>query len=193
MKHRSLSIAFILLFVDCTVALAQWTIIDDAYLTKPVHDALVNAMADRFKTLGPKAGFSLSETTGLAAAIRTGPLHTLSIASAGEQGKLVIATPNGRVPITTPEKESAIRSAYSISSYESLFQKYATVHLSVSPIPPRDYKVIINGEDCPATEKSIYRVPPGVTTVNVTRVGKVPCAWAGAVLSGTEQTVECKL
>ena len=79
------------------------------------------------------------------------------------------------------------------ASYVSFIERYATVRLDVTPIPPRDYKVVINGEDCPATERAVYRVVPGAVAVEVTRIGKPACNWSGSIASGREQLVNCAL
>src|SRR5262245_59999176 len=41
--------------------------------------------------------------------------------------------------------------------------RFPTIYLIVQPIPPRDYSISINGENCPATERSLYKVPAGPT------------------------------
>jgi hypothetical protein len=69
--------------------------------------------------------------------------------------------------------------------------RFPTIHLIVQPIPPRDYSISINGEDCPATERSLYKVPVGPTTVRVERSGKAPCLWSGTMMDNRTQDVSC--
>ena len=74
-----------------------------------------------------------------------------------------------------------------------LLQSYPTVHVVVDPVPPRDYKVSINGDDCPPTEKGVYKVPSGNVQVSVTRPNKTPCSWTGNLSDGREQLIQCSL
>jgi hypothetical protein len=45
--------------------------------------------------------------------------------------------------------------------------RFRTIRLIVQPTPPRDYTILISGEDCLATERSLYKVPDGFVTVRV--------------------------
>jgi hypothetical protein len=51
--------------------------------------------------------------------------------------------------------------------------------------------VAINGEDCPATERGLYKVPAGPVMVRVVRTGKPPCVWNGNLEEGRTQEVPC--
>ena len=70
-------------------------------------------------------------------------------------------------------------------------EKFPTIRLIVQPAPPRDYSVAINGEECPATERSLYKVPYGAVEVRVVRSGKPPCVWTGRLMDGRTQEVPC--
>lgn len=69
----------------------------------------------------------------------------------------------------------------------------ANIRVKVRPAPPRDYVVTINGRPYPASERSIYAIPPGVVQVSVTRKGKPPCHWAGAVTAESDKILDCRL
>jgi hypothetical protein len=70
-------------------------------------------------------------------------------------------------------------------------ERFPTIHLVVQPAPPRDYSVAINGEDCPATERGLYKVPFGSVEVRVVRTGRPPCVWSGKLVDGRTQEVSC--
>jgi len=70
-------------------------------------------------------------------------------------------------------------------------ERFPTIHLSVQPVPPRDYNVTINGEDCPSTERGLYKVPFGHVEVRVERTGKPLCQWNGQLTDGRTQEVAC--
>jgi len=81
----------------------------------------------------------------------------------------------------------------SVQSATAFFEKYSTIKLIVNPAPPRDYKVIVNGEECPATEAGTYKVMPGESVVNATRPSKPQCEWHGPIAPGAVQEVNCSL
>lgn len=80
-----------------------------------------------------------------------------------------------------------------LGSLLTVLQQFAAVQLAVTPAPPRDYTVKINGEDVQATEQGLYRVSPGNVTVIVTRAAKRPCNWRGQIGAGKQQVVSCAL
>jgi hypothetical protein len=70
-------------------------------------------------------------------------------------------------------------------------ERFPTIRLVVEPTPPRDYIVSINGEDCPPTERGLYKVPIGATNVRVERSGRAPCLWSGTLVDSRTQEVLC--
>ena len=70
-------------------------------------------------------------------------------------------------------------------------ERFPTIRLVVQPTPPRDYRVSINGEDCPPTERGLYKVPIGATNVRVERSGKASCLWSGTLVDSRTQEVLC--
>ena len=81
----------------------------------------------------------------------------------------------------------------SIQHATGLLERFSTIKLTVKPAPPRDYKVIVNGEECPATEAGIYKVMAGVSVINATRPDKPKCEWHGSIAPGGVQEVNCQL
>jgi hypothetical protein len=71
-------------------------------------------------------------------------------------------------------------------------QTFPTIILNIKPVPPTDYVVKINSDDCDfSLRKNMYRVPPGNAVVIVTRPGAKACRWEGSLQSGSHQTVDC--
>ena len=72
-------------------------------------------------------------------------------------------------------------------------EKFSTIKLEVQPAPPRDYKVVVNGEECPATEEGVYKVLPGDSSINVSRPNLPVCQWRGPLTAGQTRVVNCRL
>jgi len=104
----------------------------------------------------------------------------------------------GNYPTATEKKAyKAERKAYKAEkkAYYAAFsflQKFPTVRLTVRPVPPIDYTVTINGQDCPP-DVGLYKVHVGIVEVRVVRTGKPPCAWKGTLSEGQTQAVACHL
>lgn len=190
MRPKAFCLLSVMLATYSNAAAAQS---QETYLTKAVRSALAAEMAEKIAAVASKVGFDATETTALAAGARDGSLK-LSTRPEFNQvaGGVVAETSVGRVQFSSTFQLDAILRALSASSYDSFLHEFPTIRLEVKPTPPRDYKVVINGEDCPATESGLYRVPPGDTTVNVTRADKPACTWSGQIQSGKEQLVSCQ-
>lgn len=169
---------------------------DGAYLTIPVRKAVAQARANEFARAASSVGFTPKETRFVAEAIREGKLSTTVVAGATQTASVstqTFKTPQGDVKTNTRQQVALITAGMQTIADSSFFETYATVHITVVPAPPRDYKIVINGEDSPPTEKSIYKVLPGKTTVSVSRASKQPCAWTGRIASGKKAEVKCSL
>lgn len=162
-----------------------------AFITAPVAKELGQARASEFIKAASSAGFTTRETRLIARGLRDAKIAVVDTsASAWRQ---TFETPHGSVTVSTIEQAGLIRRAMGYLPYSDLFDHYATIRLAVTPARPRDYKVMINGEKCPTTDKATYLVPPGKASVTITRPGKPPCYWAGTAEGKKEQTVECGL
>jgi hypothetical protein len=162
-----------------------------AFITAPVAKDLGQARAAEFIKAASSAGFTSKETRLVARGLRDATIAVVDLsASAWRQ---TFKTPHGSVTVSTIEQAGLIRRAMGYLPYSDFFDHYATIRVIVSPAPPRDYKVTINGEHCPTTDKATYLVRPGKASVTVTLTGKPLCAWAGTVSVTTEQAVECSL
>lgn len=72
-----------------------------------------------------------------------------------------------------------------------LLRRFPVLHIIVTPVPPRDYTIKINGETQPVTDQSRYVVQNGMTIVTVQRVGIPPCTWREQV--DTDKEISCAL
>ena len=72
-----------------------------------------------------------------------------------------------------------------------ILDELPVIHIIVTPTPPLDYVVQINGHRYDATERSEYGVERGRVTVVVYREGRQPCNWSGLVEQN--QQVQCRL
>jgi len=165
-----------------------------AYLTAPVRKALGEARATEFSRAASSTGFTARETRAIAAGIREGKLTVVGGAGTGSPTVGgATETPLGIVTLTNTQQLALIKRTFDAVQYSWFFTRYATIHITVTPAPPLDYKIVINGESCQPTPASTYEVPPGKAVVSITRSGKQPCAWTGAVAGGQLQDVSCKL
>jgi hypothetical protein len=178
----------------------------DVYLTPTAERKLKTQIASDFAKGAQQAGFSRWQTSEFAEALRLGtvasmpggahgyyvakPLHgpTISYDVPNVNAADVNVIPGGDTP--------SVRYLFSFTSKDRLnvyLQKFSTIKLNVEPVPPRDYSIVINGDNCRATEKGEYKVLPGVSTVQVTRPPKPSCEWSGSIAEGATQLVACKL
>ena len=74
----------------------------------------------------------------------------------------------------------------------ALLEKFPTIHLTVQPVPPIDYTVAINGQDCPP-DRGAYKVPVGNFEIQVVRSGKPPCLQKGILSEAETRAIACKL
>jgi hypothetical protein len=73
----------------------------------------------------------------------------------------------------------------------AMIGKLPVIHLVVSPVPPRDYAVTINGTRYQATEESKYGVQPGPVELKVERDARTPCVHK--IVVRQDQTVRCDM
>ena len=203
MRHFSVGLTLLLLLstvggsqvagaqeIDGTEALRAWERETGVYVTKAAKDRFPSYQASTFADSAPAYGFQNPEK--IAAAMSRG--SKLQIEPSNTFGKQKVLTDDiGQRSLIGDERQYAyVLSLFSFPTVASFLEKFATIRLSVQPVPPRDYKVVINGEDCPATEKGEYRVLPGSATINVTRVSKPACTWKGEIPAGKEHLVSCQ-
>lgn len=77
------------------------------------------------------------------------------------------------------------------SSTGGFVKRLPIILLAVSPVPPRDYRVRINGSEYEATEASKYGVMPGAVDIVVVRSGRPQCVFKLNVENDTK--IDCEL
>jgi hypothetical protein len=178
---------------DWQTILPKW-LHPGVYVTKAVTAQFPKYQAVQFSNKATSLGFQNTEE--VAVALRASKLKLVGAPTLNAwAGSAAIEDESGnlnKLPIPRAQYRY-VASLFSITTVSDFLETFATVQLDVKPVPPRDYKVVINGDDCPTTDKAVYRVLPGVTTVNVTRAKKPPCTWNGDIPAGKEQLVSCKL
>jgi hypothetical protein len=162
-----------------------------AYITAPVAKDLGRARASEFAKAASSAGFTSRETRVIARGLRDAAIALVD--PSASVWRQTFETPHGSVTVSTIEQAGLIRRAMGYLPYADFFDHYATIRLAVRPAAPRDYKVVINGENYPVTDKATYLVRPGKVSVTVTRARKPPCTWTGAVSHAKVRAVKCGL
>lgn len=96
--------------------------------------------------------------------------------------------------VLTNEAISAVKDSVGTGNDEMLatmIGKFPVIHVIVSPVPPRDYTVVINGRRYEATEESKYGVRPGSVDLMVERGALRPCIHKLVVHQ--DRDVECEM
>jgi hypothetical protein len=164
------------------------------YLTPTAERNFRTTIASDFAAGAGQAGFSGPQIPAFANAIAFGKIYSVG---GGRSGYYVANSPNPGETTSIPgDKAPAVSFLFSFITNEKFniyLQKFSTIKITVDPVPPRDYGVVINGDNCPATEKGEYKVMPGASIVKVTRATKPSCEWRGSIAEGATQFVACKL
>ena len=116
-----------------------------------------------------------------------------SAGTASNDGTTAAAGSSTDTTSATGDVLAALETATGFNAFSMFLESWATIKVSVVPVPPRDYAVSINGEDCTVTERSEYKVEPGEVFVKVSRAGKAECTWSGNLGSSARQIIDCKM
>lgn len=164
------------------------------YMTATANRQFRQLVAADFALGAEKAGFTPDQSSKFTNSIAIGNIRVVSGGVAGfyvaDDGR---ATGPASIPGEATPLVSYLLSFASAEKVGVYLQKFSTIKIEVQPAPPRDYKIVINGEACQATEKSEYKVMPGESSVNVSRPAMPACAWKGPIAAGQTQVVPCKL
>ena len=104
---------------------------------------------------------------------------------------LSVANPKGRIGKYPQGRAARVKTEVRLAAF-AILEKLPTIHLTVQPVPPIDYTVAINGQDCPP-DRGAYKVPVGGFEIQVVRSGKPPCLQKGILSEGETRAVACKL
>jgi len=152
------------------------------YLTAPVADSYRRTAAAKFSEGAAQAGFTSFETKSFSDGM---VMDDIRFEPGGKSVWIVSRAAGTRIAAEPgPSKAGYLLSFASAQSATTFLERYSTIKLIVKPAPPRDYKVIVNGENCPATESGIYKVMPGESVVKAARPSKPQCDWHGPIAPG---------
>jgi hypothetical protein len=161
------------------------------YLTAPVAESYRRTAANKFAEGAANAGFSNFEAKSFSDGMVRDEIR---FEPGGPSGWIVSKGAGARIAAEPgSSKAGYLLSIATVQSATAFLEKYSTIKLIVKPAPPRDYKVTVNGEECPATEAGIYKVMPGESVVKATRPSKPQCDWHGPIAPGAVQEVNCPL
>jgi hypothetical protein len=157
------------------------------YVTEPVKQDYNRRLAVEFANVASQAGFDQSEIEAISNGLTQG---NVKVASGGKSGRIIVGS---AVFEKGPKKTSLVLSLLSTNKALASLERYSSIKLTVRPAPPRDYKVIVNGTQCPATDQGLYKVMPGESAINVSRPRKAQCEWHGLIAAGAVREVDCNL
>jgi hypothetical protein len=160
----------------------------DFYITKLVAESYRRSAAADFARGAGQAGFNDNEIRSFSQGMITGNIRVVPGGPAG----WIVATGSVVSYADTP-KSSFLNLFRSTERATTFFERFAAIKLVVQPAPPRDYKVVVNGEECAATDAGVYKVMPGESAINVTRPSKPQCEWHGPIATGATKEVDCSL
>jgi hypothetical protein len=158
---------------DASKLIDRWQRDTGIYVTRSVREQFPSYQADEFAKRTSMSDSKNREQ--IAGAIRRSQVQISA-------GFAVWRNDEGQIQRIPLDQNSNV---FNSATFSAFVDKFATVHLTVKPVPPRDYQVVINGESCPATIRGLYRVSPGTTVVNVTRPKK--CRAIGLEVFGWEK------
>jgi hypothetical protein len=97
--------------------------------------------------------------------------------------------------LANPEQASAVSKALSAEIVVMQLQKLPRITVTVAPVPPRDYVILINNQKNPARnrDQEVFAVDPGPVVIQVTRKEEPDCKWQGNLALGDEHHLHCDL
>jgi hypothetical protein len=118
-------------------------------------------------------------------------VNTLELRAGRNDGRLIELAKQSGV-ILTKEAVAFVSVSAEVSTAEivAVIRRLPIIHLVVSPVPPRDYLVTINGTTYEPSEESKYGVRPGAVELKVTRAA-LECVRNLVITK--DETVRCDL
>lgn len=183
---------------DMSKVIDSWTAITGIVVTESAKAQIAEGVAHRFSSAADAAGFTTSETEQLSHKI-TGNKPLIAMTTP-EYGKVGVSygkifgdfdSNSASIEFRNSQQEALVWQTFDPRHILEVLNKLPTIFVVVTPVPPRDYRISINGQDVQVTDKSEYGVPRGKVKVSVIRSGKPPCTWAGTLRGSQNETVNC--
>lgn len=97
-----------------------------------------------------------------------------------------------KVPVDSGQY-SAIKPLLVLSSFDQPLLDYPVIKIVVTPVPPIDFNIAINGDMQTISDRNEYVVKPGHIVVRVTRSGKADCGWQGTLQPKERHELPCAM
>jgi hypothetical protein len=166
----------------------RWAADKQVHVTNSLRNFVHGVVGSQAPNSGVKVTPPVRETNGrVSRQIAPQTPESAQIQAATKKATEVL----GQATEEAREEVAKGRPTLNLTILDGWLERFPTIHLIVQPVPPRDYNVTINGEDCPTTERGLYKVPFGRVEVRVERTGKPSCLWNGQLVDGRTQEVAC--
>lgn len=172
-------------------AVAQWSETSDVVVLPTARRVALDAVALQFGSEVIAAGVE--------------PVDAAQFARSISEGAYIATTPDGLIGkwetgeaelvLTSPAQTDAVSKALSVEVVTMQLRKLPRITVTVSPVPPRDYVILINNQRNRARDRDeeVFAVEPGPVIVQVSRKDKPDCTWRGNMALGDEHELHCDL
>lgn len=153
--------------------------------------AALSAAAYQFGSQAIAAGIKPMEFAPVGKSISEGGsvfIMPESVIAKWESGYMEMKLDNGG-------KYKSLETALSSDFISLQLRELPRIVITIDPVPPRDYIIVINNNTEYARErdKEIFAVEPGPVKVKVTRENKENCEWEGVLGFGDEEAIHCSM
>jgi len=172
-------------------AVAQWSEASNVVVLPAAQRVALDAVALQF------------ESEIIAAGVE--PLVAAQFARSISEGAYIATTAQGLIGkwdtgeadliLSSPAQTDAVSKSLSVEVIAMQLKKLPRITVTVSPVPPRDYVILINNQRNRARDRDeeVFAVEPGLVTVHVSRKDKPDCTWRGNMAVGDEHELHCEL
>lgn len=171
-------------------AVAEWSASSDVVVLPSAKQVALDAVALQFGSDIMGAGVEAVDAAKFARSISEGAY----IASTPDG--LIGKWETGEAEIFLPRVQTDLVAKFLNPEVVAMqLRKLPRITVTVSPVPPRDYVILVNNQPNRARDRDaeIFAVEPGTVTVQVTRKDKPDCEWRGDMALGDEHELHCDL
>ncbi len=177
--------------LSITNAVSEWSAASKVVVLPSARRVALDALALQFGSEIIAAGVEAVDAAKFARSI--------------SEGAYIASTPDGLIGkwetgeaellLSSPVQTEAVSKFLSMDVVAMQLRKLPRITVTVSPVPPRDYVILINNQPNRARDRDaeIFAVEPGTVTVQVTRKDKPDCKWRGDMALGDEHELHCDL
>ena len=177
--------------LSITNAVAQWSEASNVVILPSARRVALDAVALQFGSEIIAAGVE--------------PVDAAQFARSISEGAYIATTPSGLIGkwetgeaeliLSGPVQTDVVSKALSVDVVAMQLRKLPRIIVTVSPVPPRDYVILINSQRNRARDRDaeVFAVEPGPVTVRVSREEKPDCTWRGNLALGDEHELHCDL